>query len=30
MTVLLHWLKGTELRQRALGKDGKALGDCIA
>ena len=26
MTVLLHWLKGTELRQRALGKDGKALG----
>ena len=27
MTVLLHWLKGTELRQRALGKDGKALGD---
>ena len=30
MTVLLHWLKGTELRQRALGKDGKALGRCIA
>ena len=27
MAVLLHWLKGTELRQRALGKDGKALGD---
>ena len=27
MTVLLHWLKGTELRQRALGRDGKALGD---
>ena len=26
MTVLLHWLKGTELRQRALGKDRKALG----
>lgn len=26
MTVLLHWLKGTDLRQRALGKDGKALG----
>ena len=26
MTVLLHWLRGTELRQRALGKDGKALG----
>ncbi len=26
MTVLLHWLEGTELRQRALGKDGKALG----
>jgi len=26
MTVLLHWLQGTELRQRALGKDGKALG----
>ncbi|MCY3665879.1 MAG: SDR family oxidoreductase, partial [Gemmatimonadetes bacterium] len=22
MTVLLHWLKGTELRQRALGRDG--------
>ena len=30
MTVLLHWLKGTELRQRALGKDGKALGCRIA
>ena len=30
MTVLLHWLKGTELRQRALGRDGKALGDGIA
>lgn len=27
MTVLLHWLEGTELRQRALGRDGKALGD---
>ena len=26
MTVLLHWLKGTDLRRRALGKDGKALG----
>ncbi len=26
MTVLLHWLRGTELRQRALGKDGRALG----
>ncbi len=26
MTVLLHWLKETELRQRALGRDGKALG----
>ena len=26
MTVLLHWLRGTELRQRALGKDGQALG----
>ena len=26
MTVLLHWLAGTELRQRALGRDGKALG----
>ncbi|MEE3258355.1 MAG: SDR family NAD(P)-dependent oxidoreductase, partial [Candidatus Latescibacterota bacterium] len=27
MTVLLNWLRGTELRNNALGKDGKALGE---
>ena len=27
MTVLLHWLRGTELRNNALGKDGKAMGE---
>ena len=26
LTVLLHWLRGTELRQNALGGDGKARG----
>lgn len=27
LTVLLHWLRGTELRQNALGGDGKARGE---
>ena len=27
MTVLLHWLRGTKLRQNALGGDGQALGE---
>jgi short-subunit dehydrogenase len=27
LTVLPHWLRGTELRQRAYGGDGKALGE---
>ena len=26
-TVLLHWLKGTELRKNAFGDDGRALGE---
>ena len=30
MTVLLHWLKGTELRQRALGRRREGVGRCIA
>lgn len=27
MTVLLHWLRGTELRKNAFGGDGQALGE---
>ena len=27
LTVLPHWLEGTNLRQHAFGKDGEALGD---
>ncbi len=27
LTVLLHWLRGTELRQHAFGADGEAMGD---